>query len=179
MTQTFTAERLLEYPGGYTRSVGPVIGRFLTGLRDGRLLAVRLAGGRVLVPPASARFGVISDIDDTVLWTNVRNKLKMVLTIALLNERTRVPFQGVAAFYRALQQGAGGNENNPIFYVSGSAWNLYDLLVEFFQIHGIPLGPILLLSGSLDAAGLRSVLGGDDTAAIARRVVAHLESPHS
>jgi uncharacterized OB-fold protein len=51
MTQTFTAERVLEYPGGYTRSVGPVIGRFLTGLRDGKLLAVRLADGRVLVPP--------------------------------------------------------------------------------------------------------------------------------
>ena len=51
MTQMFTAERVLEYPGGYTRSVGPVIGRFLTGLRDGKLLAVRLADGRVLVPP--------------------------------------------------------------------------------------------------------------------------------
>src|SRR5437868_14487106 len=51
MTQTFTAERVLEYPGGYTRSVGPVIGKFLTGLRDGKLLAVRLGDGRVLVPP--------------------------------------------------------------------------------------------------------------------------------
>lgn len=51
MTQIFSAERVLEYPGGYTRSVGPVIGRFLTGLRDGRLLGVRLADGRVLVPP--------------------------------------------------------------------------------------------------------------------------------
>src|SRR5438270_10147181 len=51
MTQMFTAERVLEYPGGYTRSVGPVIGKFLTGLRDGKILGVRLADGRVLVPP--------------------------------------------------------------------------------------------------------------------------------
>ena len=51
MSQVFTAERVLEYPGGYTRSVGPVIGRFLTGLRDGKILAVRLADGRVLCPP--------------------------------------------------------------------------------------------------------------------------------
>jgi uncharacterized OB-fold protein len=42
---------VLEYPGGYTRSVGPVIGRFLTGLRDARIEGVRLADGRVLVPP--------------------------------------------------------------------------------------------------------------------------------
>ncbi|HEY7485557.1 MAG TPA: OB-fold domain-containing protein [Streptosporangiaceae bacterium] len=43
---------VLEFPGGYTRSVGPVIGRFLTELRDGRVVGVRTAGGRVLVPPA-------------------------------------------------------------------------------------------------------------------------------
>ncbi|MEW2358070.1 OB-fold domain-containing protein [Spirillospora sp. NPDC029432] len=42
---------VLEFPGGYTRSVGPVIGRFLTELRDGRLVGVRTAGGKVLVPP--------------------------------------------------------------------------------------------------------------------------------
>ncbi|MEZ5169883.1 MAG: OB-fold domain-containing protein [Acidimicrobiia bacterium] len=42
---------VLEYPGGYTRSLGPVIGRFVTGLRDRRILGVRLADGRVLVPP--------------------------------------------------------------------------------------------------------------------------------
>ncbi|WP_119728759.1 Zn-ribbon domain-containing OB-fold protein [Thermomonospora amylolytica] len=42
---------VLEFPGGYTRSVGPVIGRFLSELRDGRLMGVRTAAGRVLVPP--------------------------------------------------------------------------------------------------------------------------------
>ncbi|TNY36947.1 Zn-ribbon domain-containing OB-fold protein [Thermomonospora catenispora] len=42
---------VLEFPGGYTRSVGPVIGRFLSELRDGRLMGVRTASGRVLVPP--------------------------------------------------------------------------------------------------------------------------------
>ena len=39
----------LEFP--YRRSVGPVIGAFLGGLRDRRVLGVRTAGGRVLVPP--------------------------------------------------------------------------------------------------------------------------------
>ena len=50
MTNTFTAEHALEYPGGYTRSVGPVLGRFLTGLRDGTILGVRGRDGRVIVP---------------------------------------------------------------------------------------------------------------------------------
>jgi uncharacterized OB-fold protein len=45
------AVHVLEFPGGYTRSTGPVIGRFLTGLRAGRLLGVRMPDGRVLIPP--------------------------------------------------------------------------------------------------------------------------------
>jgi uncharacterized OB-fold protein len=40
---------VLEFP--YKRSLGPVIGEFLTGLRDGRILGIRATGGRVLVPP--------------------------------------------------------------------------------------------------------------------------------
>lgn len=102
------------------------------------------ATGRVLVPPPSARFGVISDIDDTVIWTNVTDKLRMLKIVFLENARSRLPFEGVAALYKAFQGGAGGAEGNPIFYVSGSPWNLYDLLVEIFEIHGIPEGPIRL-----------------------------------
>jgi uncharacterized protein len=35
----------------YTRSTGPVLGRFFTGLRDGVILGGRTSTGRVLVPP--------------------------------------------------------------------------------------------------------------------------------
>jgi uncharacterized protein len=49
---SLTAAHSLEFPGGYTRSTGPVIGRFLTELRDGRLVGVRTAAGSVLFPPA-------------------------------------------------------------------------------------------------------------------------------
>ena len=102
------------------------------------------ATARVLVPAASARFGIISDIDDTVISSHVGNKLKMILTVILSNEHTRKPFEGVAGLYRALQRGMTGGENNPIFYVSNSAWNLYTLLLEFFNLQKIPLGPLLL-----------------------------------
>ncbi|HLM02278.1 MAG TPA: phosphatase domain-containing protein [Pyrinomonadaceae bacterium] len=105
--------------------------------------AVR-AVGRVLVPQPRAAFGIISDLDDTVITTNVTNRLKMFLTVALLNEYTRMPFKGVAAFYRALQKGASGAENNPIFYVSSSPWNLYPFLTAFLKLHEIPLGTLFL-----------------------------------
>lgn len=49
--EVLVAHHVLEFPGGYKRSVGPVVGRFLTALRDGRIEGVRLADGRVMVPP--------------------------------------------------------------------------------------------------------------------------------
>ena len=98
--------------------------------------------GSVLVP-AGARFGVISDIDDTVVRSSVTSLLKMVWTTFLNNAHTRLPFEGVASFYRALQRGVGG-EFNPIFYVSNGPWNLYDLLEDFLDVHGVPAGPLFL-----------------------------------
>jgi uncharacterized OB-fold protein len=44
-----SAQHVLEYP--YKRSLGPVIGRFFTSLRDKRIEGVRTADGRVIVPP--------------------------------------------------------------------------------------------------------------------------------
>src|SRR6185503_10375495 len=97
------------------------------------------ATGRVLVPPAEARFGVVSDIDDTIVYSNVLSKWRMILTIAFSNARTRKPFKGVGAFYRALHSGV-----NPVFYVSKSPWNLYAPLVEYLEVQGLPLGPLVL-----------------------------------
>jgi phosphatidate phosphatase APP1 len=98
----------------------------------------------VLVPPASATFGVISDLDDTVLRTDATSALRMARRVLLSNAYTRVPFPGVAAFYRALAAGRSGNERNPVFYVSSSPWNLYDVLAEFLELQGIPRGPLML-----------------------------------
>jgi uncharacterized OB-fold protein len=47
--EVLEALHVLEYP--YRRSVGPVIGRFLTGLREGRVEGIRARDGRVVVPP--------------------------------------------------------------------------------------------------------------------------------
>ncbi|HEY6558487.1 MAG TPA: OB-fold domain-containing protein [Polyangiaceae bacterium] len=48
--EVLSARYVLEYT--YTRSVGPVIGSFLEGLREGRIQGARTKTGRVIVPPA-------------------------------------------------------------------------------------------------------------------------------
>ncbi len=98
------------------------------------------ATGRVLVPPPEAHYGVISDIDDTILQTDAANLLRMARTVFFENAHTRLPFPGAAAFYRALHAG-----QNPLFFVSNSPWNLYDLLAQFLELQNIPSAPLLFL----------------------------------
>ncbi|ARA94374.1 hypothetical protein AWN76_015265 [Rhodothermaceae bacterium RA] len=100
--------------------------------------------GRVLVPPPSARLGIISDLDDTVLQTGATRFRTMARRTLFGNARTRRPFDGVGVFYQALHNGPGGREANSLFYVSSSPWNLYDFLVDFLRHHGIPDGPLFL-----------------------------------
>jgi phosphatidate phosphatase APP1 len=98
----------------------------------------------LLIPPATAELGVISDIDDTVLQTHVTQKLKMIWVTLSGSAFTRMPFEGTTELYRALAQGSSGSAENPVFYVSKSPWNLYDFLVDFMDHHKLPRGPLLL-----------------------------------
>lgn len=107
--------------------------------------AIAKAEGDLFVPPRTARYVVISDIDDTVMYTGVANKVEMLWRLFVQGARSRVAFPGVAAFYKALHRGASGTEHNPMLYVSRAPWSLYDVLDEFFNLHGIPVGPILFL----------------------------------
>ncbi len=126
---------LVDYPGKALNPVEP---------------AEFTAQGQVIVPPSGAEFGVISDIDDTVLRSNVTHWISLVRNTFLENAHTRLPFEGVAKLYQALRRGASGANFNPIFYVSSSTWNLYDLLHDFFVVREIPLGALFLSEYNLD-----------------------------
>lgn len=105
----------------------------------------------VLTPSASAGFGIISDLDDTVIHTGITSLLLAAKLTFLENAKTRKPLDGVAELYAAFQNGTTGERTNPIFYVSSSPWNLHDLLADFLQLNEIPRGPILLRDFGLDA----------------------------
>ena len=120
----------------------------------------------VLVPPADAEYGIISDIDDTVVKTTATNLLAMSRNTFFHNAHTRLPFAGVSEFYKSLQLGRNGKRNNPFFYVSSSPWNLYDLLIDFLDLNDIPEGPLLLRDFGLDAGEETSGHMGHKFAAI-------------
>jgi uncharacterized OB-fold protein len=69
----------------YTRSTGPVIGRFLTGLRDGVIVAGRTSDGEVVVPPleydpvthaATTDFIEVAPVGTVTSWTWVPEPVK-------------------------------------------------------------------------------------------------------
>lgn len=103
------------------------------------------ASAEILVPK-QAQFGVISDIDDTILITEVTSllKLRMIYLTFFKNAAKRQIFHEVEAFFQGLRHGKTGEEANPIFYVSKSPWNLYDFLEDFIKINDLPKGPLLL-----------------------------------
>ena len=113
---------VVELSGGYRGMTGP-----------------RSAPVEVRVPSAGARFGIVSDVDDTILQTGVQRAFRMVLQTFTGSSLTRTPFPGAVELYQELAAGV-----NPVFYVSSSPWNLHSFLVAFLRHRGFPLGPVLL-----------------------------------
>ncbi|ULH16847.1 DUF2183 domain-containing protein [Deinococcus sp. KNUC1210] len=110
-------------------------------------------------------YGVISDLDDTVIQSDVTSVGRMLFTVLTGNARTRSPFPGVGALYRALVRHAStpatvpaagtpsAKLRNPVFYVSSSPWNFFDLLWQFLEYRRIPLGPLFLRNWGADLLG--------------------------
>ena len=103
-----------------------------------------IESGELLIPGTGVEYGVISDIDDTIIVSHSTQTLRKLRLMLLRNSRTRKPFPGVDAFYQALSKGVGGKGSNPFFYVSSSEWNLYDLLEDFCSYNKLPKGVFLL-----------------------------------
>ncbi len=102
------------------------------------------ATGEDMLPAKSAAYGVISDIDDTIIVSHSTQILRKLWLLLFRNSKTRKPFPGVDAFYQALERGIDNRKNNPFFYVSSSEWNLYDLLEDFCEHNQLPKGVFLL-----------------------------------
>lgn len=62
--QVLSAPLVLEYP--FTRTTGPIIGAFLTGLREGAVLGVRRSDGTVMCPPLEYDPETAEELDELV-----------------------------------------------------------------------------------------------------------------
>ena len=96
--------------------------------------AVRIVG-------SDQTFGIVSDIDDTVISTSLPRPLIAAWNTFVRTESARHVVPGMATMYRALLE---EHPDAPIVYLSTGAWNTSPHLNRFLKKHGYPLGPLLL-----------------------------------
>ena len=96
---------------------------------------------RVFVVGADAGFGLVSDIDDTVIRTLLPRPLLAAYNTFVVQEEARHPVDGMAGLYEDLLRAHPGA---PTVYVSTGAWNTAGTLTRFLARHGYPAGPLLL-----------------------------------
>ncbi|QHI34950.1 hypothetical protein IMCC3317_02950 [Kordia antarctica] len=100
----------------------------------------------IMFPSTEASFGVISDMDDTVIDTGLSStfKWKVIINSFFKHSNNRLPLQGAQEFYTLLQKGPDGKRDNPFFYLSNSPWNLHEYLIDFLKFYNFPKGILLL-----------------------------------
>jgi phosphatidate phosphatase APP1 len=102
-----------------------------------------------IVDPA-VRFGVVSDIDDTVMVTALPRPLLAAWNTFVLDEHARMAVPGMAVLYERLVNASCGA---PVFYLSTGAWNVAPTLTRFLARHLYPSGPLLLTNWGPTADG--------------------------
>jgi len=94
---------------------------------------------RIVSP--SVQFGLVSDVDDTVMVTALPRPLLAAWNTFILDEHARMAVPGMAVLYERLTNAHPGA---PVFYLSTGAWNVAPTLTRFMSRHLYPAGPLLL-----------------------------------
>ncbi|SDG79159.1 Uncharacterized conserved protein [Dyadobacter soli] len=91
--------------------------------------------------PYKSSYGLISDIDDTFLISHSRRSFRKLFVLLSKNVQARKPFDDVVKHYQLLSFASRTHpqkDSNIFFYVSSSEWNLYDMIVRFAELNGLP-----------------------------------------
>ncbi len=97
--------------------------------------------GRVYVVDPEARFGLVSDIDDTVMITALPRPLLAAWHTFVVNEHARSTTPGMPVLYERL---TGSHAGTPVVYLSTGAWNVAPTLTRFLSRNLYPAGALLL-----------------------------------
>jgi phosphatidate phosphatase APP1 len=89
----------------------------------------------------SVRFGIVSDIDDTVMVTALPRPLLAAWNTFVLDEFARASVPGMSVLYERLTTAHPGA---PVLYLSTGSWNAAPALTRFLGRHLYPAGPLLL-----------------------------------
>jgi phosphatidate phosphatase APP1 len=95
----------------------------------------------IFIIDPDAAFGILSDIDDTVMVTALPRPFLAAWNTFVLDEHARAPVPGMAVLYDRLTRTHPGA---PVIYLSTGAWNVAPTLTRFLGRNLYPRGPMLL-----------------------------------
>lgn len=95
----------------------------------------------VFIVDPTARFGLISDVDDTILNTALPKPFVAAWNSFVLDEHARTSTPGMSVLYDHL---VAGHSGSPVIYLSTGAWNVAPALSRFLERNLYPMGPLLL-----------------------------------
>jgi phosphatidate phosphatase APP1 len=109
-------------------------------------ITIRVAGDNAVSAPVfivhpRVSFGIVSDVDDTVMVTALPRPFLAAWNTFVLNEHARSPVPGMAVLYERLTKSHPGT---PVIYLSTGAWNVAPTLSRFLGRNLYPPGPLLL-----------------------------------
>jgi phosphatidate phosphatase APP1 len=104
----------------------------------------------VLAPGTDGNWGIISDIDDTVIETGATDFVKNWRRVLIERPQDRLAVPGASKLYRIIARDHA-SPARPFFYVSSSPWNLYGFITEFMELNAIPHGPMFLKDYGIDS----------------------------
>lgn len=87
------------------------------------------------------RYGIVSDIDDTVMVTRLPRPFVAAWNVFMRHENAREAVPGMARLYAEL---GAGDQDVPVVYLSTGAWNAAPTIARFLRRHRYPAGPLLL-----------------------------------
>ena len=100
-----------------------------------------VANALAFVVDPQATFGVVSDIDDTVMVTALPRPLLAAWHTFVVNEHARATTPGMPVLYERLSSRYPGG---PFIYLSTGAWNVAPTLTRFLSRNLYPAGALLL-----------------------------------
>ena len=104
----------------------------------------------VMAPGRDNNWGIISDVDDTVIETGATDFLKNWRRVLIEQPSDRLAVPGASTLYKMIARDHVAPAR-PFFYVSSSPWNLYGFIAEFMELNAIPHGPMFLKDYGIDA----------------------------
>ena len=113
----------------------------------------------VLVTSDRAEYGIISDIDDTVMNTKAWSTRKNIWTSVTGSVGSRYVFPDTSTLLKRMSGSMSGRKN-PVYYVSSSPWNLHGFLEAVFTANGVVRGPKFLRDFGIDST--KMIVGKHD-----------------